>query len=150
MIEMLKILCGLDGVSGYEDNVRDYITARAANLADSVEIDRMGNVIVRKHGHTAAKLMLCAHMDEVGVIITAITDKGLLRFDFLGGVDRRVVLGKRVYIGPDRVPGVFGSKHHHFTEKSEGIPKTDALYIDIGSSGVFAAVPSSSGPMPPR
>ena len=79
--------------------------------------------------------MLCAHMDEVGVIITRITDDGFLKFDFVGGVDRRVAIGKPVVIGEKKVPGVIGLKAIHLTTKEERkkAPKTESLYIDIGA-----------------
>ena len=139
MMDLLKMLCSLSGASGYEDDVRDYIETRARPFADTVETDAMGNLIVFKKGKMTPKrtLMLCAHMDEVGVIITGINGDGYLNFDFLGGVDRRVVIGKTVYVRSKlggRVPGVFGLKPVHLSEKSEGIPKLDSMYIDIGTS----------------
>ena len=80
--------------------------------------------------------MLCAHMDEVGVIVTRATDEGFLKFDFVGGVDRRVALGKPVELGPGRVPGVIGMKAIHLLSREDmkKVPKTSALYLDIGAS----------------
>lgn len=79
--------------------------------------------------------MLAAHMDEVGVIITRITDDGFLKFDFVGGVDRRVAIGKPVVIGHNKVPGVIGLKAVHLVSREERkkAPKTESLYIDIGA-----------------
>jgi len=139
LLETLKDLCALPGVSGQEDEVRGYIRSRCAGLADEIITDNMGNLLIRKRaadGASAPSLMLCAHMDEVGVIITSITDGGELKFDFVGGVDRRVVIGKRVYIGKKRLTGVIGVKAHHLLKGDEGkkTPKTDALYIDIGAA----------------
>ena len=137
MIETVKKLCALSGVSGWEDEVRDYILERALPYADETDTDAMGNLFVFKKGAVtpAQPVMVCAHMDEVGVIITGITDDGFLRFDFVGGVDRRVALGKRVFIGPDRIPGVIGMKAIHLTDADERqtVPKLDSLYIDIGA-----------------
>ncbi len=97
----------------------------------------MGNLIVFKRGKKATgnKLMLSAHMDEVGLMITWLEEDGTLRFDTVGGIDRRVLLGKRVWIGDDRIPGVIGSKPIHLTTKEErkSVPKLDDLYIDIGT-----------------
>jgi endoglucanase len=106
--------------------------------ADSVTEDVMGNLIVFKKGKTASskKLMLCAHMDEVGVIITDITDEGYLKFSFVGGVDRRVTVSKPVYIGRDRVFGVItAGKPLHLVPQSDRkkAPSGDDLYIDIGA-----------------
>ncbi len=137
MIETLKTLCMLSGVSGMEDEVRDYILERAMPFADEVHTDAMGNLMVFKKGavHLEQRIMLCAHMDEVGLIVTRVEDEGYIRFQFIGGVDRRVVLGKRVFIGQDRIPGVIGVKAVHLVVKEEqkNVPKVDDLYVDIGA-----------------
>ena len=137
MLNALKQLCLLNGVSGDEDEVRRYLTGRAEPHASRLSTDALGNLIVLKKGRrsTGNRVMLCAHMDEVGVIVTRITEEGFLKFDFVGGVDRRVAIGKPVVIGPNRVPGVIGLKAVHLTGKEERkkAPKTDSLYIDIGA-----------------
>ena len=138
MLELLRTLCALNGVSGDEDQVRDFIRAQAAPYADSLRTDALGNLIVFKKGRKSGgpRLLLCAHMDEVGVIVTRATDEGFLKFDFVGGVDRRVAIGKPVVLGPDRVPGVIGLKAIHLVSREEEkkVPKTDALYLDIGAA----------------
>ena len=75
-------------------------------------------------------------MDEVGLIVTRATEDGFLRFDFVGGVDRRVALGKPVVLGPDKIPGVIGMKAIHMlsAEERKKVPKTEALYLDIGAA----------------
>ena len=137
MIQCLKTLCALNGVSGDEGQVRSYIRGWAEEHADSVRTDALGNLIVFKRGRKAAenRLMLCAHMDEVGLIVTHVTEEGFLKFDFVGGVDRRVAIGKPVVLGPDRVPGVVGIKAIHLVSRDEEkkVPKTDAFYLDIGA-----------------
>ena len=137
MLDTVKKLCALSGVSGWEDEVRDYILERALPWADETETDAMGNLYIFKKGAVTppSPVMVCAHMDEVGLIITAIDDEGYLKFDFVGGVDRRVVLGKRVFIGPDAVPGVIGLKAIHLTEADErtSVPKLESLCVDIGA-----------------
>ena len=139
MLETLKTLCRLDGVSGDEDAVRDYLREQARPYADDIRTDALGNLIVFKRGAKAAghRLLLAAHMDEVGVIVTRATDEGFLKFDFVGGVDRRVAIGKPVRLGPDKVPGVIGLKAVHLVSREEEkqVPKTDALYLDIGAAG---------------
>lgn len=143
MLEQLKTLCTLNGVSGDERAVRDYIRREAKPYADRIRTDAMGNLIVHKRGkrNTGNKLLLAAHMDEVGVIVTGITEQGFLRFDFVGGVDRRVALGKRVELGDTRVPGIIGLKAIHLVSRDEvkKVPKTDNLYIDIGAKDKAAA-----------
>lgn len=137
MLDTVKKLCALSGVSGWEDEVHDYILERALPWADETETDAMGNLYIFKKGAVTppSPVMVCAHMDEVGLIITAIDDEGYLKFDFVGGVDRRVVLGKRVFIGPDAVPGVIGLKAIHLTEADErtSVPKLESLCVDIGA-----------------
>ena len=137
MLNTLKELCRLSGVSGSEDEVRRYLTAKITPHATRFHVDPIGSLIVFKKGKkpTGNKLMLAAHMDEVGVIVTHITDDGFLKFDFVGGVDRRVAIGKPVVIGPGKVPGVIGLKAIHLTGKEERkkVPKTESLYIDIGA-----------------
>ena len=105
--------------------------------ADSVRVDAMGNLIVFKRGAKSAgnKLMLCAHMDEVGLIVKSVTDEGYLKFGCVGGIDRRVLLGKRVSVGEKGIPGVIGLKAIHLTtdEERKKVPKLTDLYIDIGA-----------------
>ena len=143
MLDTVKKLCALSGVSGWEDEVRDYILERALPYADETETDAMGNLYIFKKGAVTPRkpVMLCAHMDEVGLIVTNIDDEGYLRFDFVGGVDRRVVLGKRVFIGPDAVPGVIGLKAIHLTDAEEraSVPKLETLFVDIGAENAEEA-----------
>ena len=137
MLDTVKKLCALSGVSGWEDEVRDWILEQALPFADETGTDALGNLYVFKKGSVTPPkpVMVCAHMDEVGLIVTGIDDEGYLRFDFVGGVDRRVVLGKRVFIGPKAVPGVIGLKAIHLTDAEERgtVPKTESLRVDIGA-----------------
>ena len=137
MIETLKTLCSLSGVSSHEDQVRDYIRRRVEPHAGQVRVDALGNLIVFKRGAKATgnKLMLCAHMDEVGLIVKSVTDEGYLKFGCVGSIDRRILLGKRVVVGEKAVPGVIGLKAIHLTtaEERKKVPKLTDLYIDIGA-----------------
>ena len=137
MTETLKALCVLSGVSSFEDEVRDYIRKRVEPYADSSRTDAMGNLIVFKRGTrpTGNKLMLCAHMDEVGLIVKSVSEDGYLKFGCVGGIDRRVLLGKEVAVGSKRVPGVIGLKAIHLTtaEERKKVPKLTDYYIDIGA-----------------
>lgn len=135
MIELLKKLCSLSGASGNEDAVRDFIRSRAITFADDIKTDAMGNLMVLRLGKrsTTKPLMLSAHMDEVGFIIKRITDDGMIKFGFVGGVDPRVVIGRRVKFGS--VCGVVGIKAVHLAspEERKHTPQTKDLYIDIGA-----------------
>ena len=137
MVNTLKTLCALPGVSSFEDEVRNYIKKRVESHADDIRVDAMGNLIGFKKGKksTGNRLMLCAHMDEVGLIIKSITDDGYLKFSCIGGIDRRVLLGKRVEVGDGKVTGIIGLKAIHLTnaEERKRVPKLEEYYIDIGA-----------------
>ena len=136
MIELLKTLCTLSGPSGREERVRDFIEAYARPYADEIATDPMGNLYVFRKGEISDRtLMVCGHMDEVGLIITGITADGYLKFDFVGGVDRRVVIGKRVWVGEHNIPGIIGVKAYHLCkgEADKHVPAIDSLYVDIGA-----------------
>ena len=143
MLNVLKQLCALSGVSSWEDEVRDFIRAQAQPYADSIRTDAIGNLIVFKKGQkpTGNKLLLSAHMDEVGLMVKKIEDDGTLRFSTVGGIDRRVLLGKRVFVGEKRIPAVVGSKPIHLTTKEDrkNVPKLDQLYLDLGAENREAA-----------
>lgn len=137
MLNTVKELCALSGVGGREDEVREYIKARAAAYADEIRVDAMGNLIVFKKGAkpTKNKLMLCAHMDEVGLLVRAITDEGYLKFERVGMIDPRILVGKKVLVGEKKLPGVIGIKAYHLVseEEEKKPPKPEDLYIDIGA-----------------
>ena len=137
MKELLRQLCALPGVSSWEDKVRDFILAQARPCADQLRVDAMGNVIAFKKGEkpTGSKLLLTAHMDEPGLMVTHITDEGFLKFDAVGQIDRRVLLGKRVLVGPALLPAVVGLKAYHLVSRDEekNVPKLEDFYLDIGA-----------------
>lgn len=137
LIETVKALCPLFGPSGCEDEVRDEIRKQAQPYADDLKVNPQGTLLIFKKGRTTPKktVMLAAHMDEPGLIVRRITEDGFLRFSLIGDVDRRTVLGRKVFLGDGRVPGVIGMKPIHLTEKAERerIPKEEDLYIDIGA-----------------
>src|SRR5699024_5908062 len=98
---------------------------------------KLGNVIAYKQGkkYPDKKVMLSAHMDEVGLIVTSIEDSGLLKFKTVGGIDPRILISKPITIGENKVPGVIGSKAIHLQEPGErkNALKLKDLYIDIGT-----------------
>ena len=137
MIETLKALCALNGVTGNEGPVREYIRSRIEPYADEVKEDAMGCLLAFRKGSGSSDrtLMLAAHMDEVGVIVTHVEEDGYLRFACAGGIDRRVFLGKELYLGEDGVRGVIGSSPLYVTPagEREKTPPVDDMYIDIGA-----------------
>ncbi|HZJ82845.1 MAG TPA: M42 family metallopeptidase [Clostridia bacterium] len=136
MSDLLKRLAEARGVSGNEDEVREIIIEKITPLVDNVNIDRMGSVIGFKKGTKSdKKVMLCAHMDEVGFIITKIHDNGMLKFGSVGSIDPRILPSKRVKVGDNDLPGVLGIKAIHLQEPEERkkAVKADQMYIDIGA-----------------
>ena len=138
MTETLKILSSLGGISGNEDEVRDYILSRALPFADEIKTDAMGNLMIFKKGRKAPseKIMFAAHMDEVGFIVTSIIEDGYIRFGCVGGIDKRVLPGKKVLVGDKKIPGIIGMMPIHIAKKKkiEEIPEPDSMYIDAGFS----------------
>ena len=135
MLNLLKTLTTLPGVSGDEGAVRDFILDYAKPYGETM-VDPMGSVIVTKKGRGNSKktILLAAHMDEVGFIITDITNEGYLKFAPVGGVDPRVVPGKGLRIGPNALPGIIGP-----AGKPDQVADFPDLYIDIGALDADAA-----------
>ena len=134
---LLRALCEANGISGDEGSVRELILNEVRPYADELRIDNPGNILIHKNGRKPARcrLMLSAHMDEVGLMVIDITPDGYLKFDEVGGIDRRVLVGKRVWVGANRVCGVIGVKPVHLTKGNESaaIPEYSEMYIDIGA-----------------
>lgn len=137
VIERLKALSEAIGVSGDEGAVRKIVQDAIRGHVDEVRTDTLGNVIAVKKGtgRGVARIMLAAHMDEVGLMIVAIDTDGLLKFEAVGGLDDRVLLGKPVIVGAERIPGVIGVKPLHLLKgpEVEQVVKIDAMRIDIGA-----------------
>lgn len=131
----IEELTNMDGVSGNETAVREFIKEQITPHADEIIVDSIGNLIALKRGNPQKRIMLAAHMDEVGFIISGITDSGYLRFKTVGGIDSRVIISKRVRIGEKKVKGVIGMKAIHLQKPSErdSVPEVKDLYIDIGA-----------------
>ena len=130
MKELLKTLCALNGVSGDEDQVREFLAERARPWARSMKVDPLGNLIVWKKGARAAgdRLMLCAHMDSIGFIVTHIDKEGFLRVGKLGGISPKEAVYTPVRF-KNGVRGCFLPE-----EKAEfGKLKLDECYLDIGA-----------------
>lgn len=140
MLDRLEEICNIDGISGDETAVREYITNNIK--ADDVSVDNLGNLIVFKKGKKTPKnrIMLAAHMDEVGFMVTDITEDGFLRFGAVGGIDPRVVLGRAVRF-TNGMPGVVGTKatHQQSADERKKAPDFSDMYIDIGASDKKAA-----------
>ena len=136
MLDRMKKLSALNGISGREDAVRDYLISCLPDYCTH-SVDAAGNLLVQVQGKSKAKnrVMLAAHMDEVGLIVTYITDDGLVRFTNVGGVETAVLLGRRVKVGEQGLTGVIGVVPIHLREDEDELkyPKKDTLYIDVGA-----------------
>lgn len=138
-LKLLEKLCNAIAISGDEGAVRTIVLEEIKPYADDVKVDALGNVLATKRGRGAkrVKVMLDAHMDEVGFMIVADEGEGIYRFETVGGIDPRHLLGKQVYVGKDRLPGVIGGKPVHLMDAGERTRKVtvDGLRIDLGPSG---------------
>jgi endoglucanase len=134
----LKELSQAVGVSGHEDEVRQIIIDAITQQADEHRVDSIGNVIALKKGDGSSdqKVMVAAHMDEVGFMISQIEENGLLRFFKVGGLDDRILPAKVVWIGDRKVPGVIGIKPVHLTEQNERKKPVEykQLVMDVGAT----------------
>ena len=133
---LLKQLSELDGAAGDEREVRNFIKENIKHYVDSMETDRLGNLICYKKGkYKKPTVLLAAHMDEVGFMITEKKQDGTLKFSRIGGIDTRVMLSKTLRIGKNKVKGVIGIKPIHLMEDDEynKVPKFKDLYIDVGA-----------------
>ncbi len=136
MLKILREFCEINSPSGFEKTIRERILEEISPFCEC-RTDKNGNIIAYKKGKlpSTVKLMVDAHLDEVGIIISDVTNDGFLKFQVLGGIKPSVLLCRKVCIN-DSVIGVIGCKPIHLTEGEEGkkLPNTDALYIDIGCS----------------
>jgi endoglucanase len=140
-IRLLERLCNAAAVSGDEGEVRSLVLENVRPLADEVSVDALGNVLATRRarqeaaaGRPPLRVMLAAHMDEVGFMLTNDDGDGVFRFDLVGGIDERQLVGKPVWIGKEHVPGVIGAKPIHLTtadERKRAI-SLDSLRIDTG------------------
>ena len=144
-INLLAELSQACAVSGDEEAVRQIVLRHLKALNLDSQIDAMGNVLVSRpgKGKDLPGVMLAAHMDEVGFLLTQEDGDGLFRFETVGGVDEKLLPGKPVWIGEKKIPGVIGAKPIHLTTLTErkNVIKQDQLRIDIGPANKGAAKP---------
>lgn len=134
-VPLLKEICEIAGAPGFENRVRQLVLREVTPLVDSISIDNMGNVITLRKGKEDKKVMIAAHMDEIGFIVTHIDENGFLRFHTLGGFDPKTLTAQRVIVhGKEDVVGVMGSKPIHVMtpeERTKVANMTD-YFIDLG------------------
>ncbi len=137
-IALLTSVCEIAGAPGFEQRVRELVIREIKDLVDEYRIDNLGNVIAIKRGRSSdKKVMIGAHMDEIGFIVTHIDDNGFVRFHTLGGFDPKTLTAQRVIVhGKKDLIGVMGSKPIHVmtAEERTKMPKTTDYFIDMGMS----------------
>lgn len=137
LFTLLKKLTELNGVSGFEDEVRGFVADYVKAYADEAFIDSLGNVIAVKRGGEK-RFMVAAHMDEIGLVVKFIDDKGYIRFTPVGGWNERILPGMRVKVKGKNgwVPGVIGVKPPHLMkpEEAKQVIEMRDLYVDVGAS----------------
>lgn len=137
--EFLELLTNGHGVSGFEYTLSKAVIDAFTPLCDSVKIDKMGNVIAHKKGSGdgAVKIMMAAHLDEIGFMVKYIEDNGFIRFTTIGGIDPRTTIGQEVWVhGVETILGVVGSKPPHLQDakEQEETIKLEDMIIDTGYS----------------
>lgn len=139
-VSLLKDICEIAGAPGFESRIRNLVIKEVEPLVDSLEVDNMGSVIAIKKGSNnpdGKKVMVAAHMDEIGFIVTHVDDKGFVRFHTLGGFDPKTLTAQRVIVhGKKDLVGVMGSKPIHVMspEERNKNPKITDYFIDLGMS----------------
>ena len=139
---LLETLSNAIGVSGEEDEVRNLILPAIRDHVSDIHVDALGSLTARQPGtiHPEFTVMIAAHMDEIGMMVTAVDANGLIQFTNIGGIDPRILPGLRVKVGPQRTPGVILWKPIHLGRDSKTVP-LDSLRIDVGASDKSAANP---------
>lgn len=134
-VALLKQICEAPGVSGFEQRIREVVLREVKDLVDEIEVDNMGNVMAIRRGKTNQRVMVAAHMDEIGFIVNHIDEDGFIRFLPLGGFDPKTLTAQRVIVHGDKdLMGVMGTKPIHIMkpeERSKAVPLTD-YFIDMG------------------
>lgn len=135
----LELLTQLDGIAGREQAVRQELARQLAPLAQAVRRDELGNLLAQVPGTGPGRVILCAHMDEVGLMVRYISPEGFVYFTPVGGIDPRTLLAQRVrlHTAQEVLTGVIGTKPAHITqekERGQAVPMAE-LYIDVGLSG---------------
>jgi endoglucanase len=137
-VKLLKTICETAGAPGFEKPIRDLIIEKIAPYVDEYHIDNLGNLIAKKKGiitDSDKRVMVAAHMDEIGFVVTHIDDNGFVRFHTLGGFDPKTLTAQRVKIhGKKTINGVMGTKPIHVmsAEERTKMPLTKDYFIDTG------------------
>jgi putative aminopeptidase FrvX len=139
-IELLRELTAIPAISGREEGMIAYMRDRFEQIAGNISVDRLGNVVAHIKGKTSERsLLIFAHMDELGLVVRKIDPDGFVRFERVGGIPEKTLLGTWIEVHTDtgkRLPGLIGTTSHHVTpqEKKYQVPSRLDMYIDLGCS----------------
>ena len=143
VVEYLKKLAEEKGISGREDRVRELMKKELEPMVDVIYVDKFGNLIARK-GDKGPKIMIAAHMDEIGLMVKYIDEKGFLKFTKIGGINDQMILNQKVVVHGNKgdIIGVLGSKPPHKMKESERnkLIKYEDMFIDIGAESREEAI----------
>ncbi len=140
--DLLKSLCETPGVSGHEDAMRALVTRELQSLTDTLTVDPLGNLVATKNGTGGPRIMLAAHMDEIGFLVKFVDDKGFLRLQPVGGWDPRTMVAQRVYVQGFTGETLLGTLMpaakpiHQLTPEERSKPaKIEEFFVDLGLPG---------------
>ncbi len=128
LFNLVESLTNISGPAGREEKIRSFIHKEAETFGDEIFTDALGNLVVKKNNSSGKKILLAAHMDEIGLMVNFIEENGFLRFSAIGGVGREILLGTRVVFG-NGTPGIIGREK---LEEKE-VAGFNRFYIDIGA-----------------
>ena len=139
-LDLIRTLTDIPGVSGHEDRIVGFVRHRFEQVADDVTVDGIGNVIARKTGAAdGPRVMVFAHLDQIGFCVKRLGEDGFIRIDRIGGVNRKALVAAPVLIHNDQgeaIPGSIGVMAHHLTPDAQrfSVPDIPDLYVDVGAS----------------
>lgn len=131
-----KTLSSISGVSGCEEEIAREVVKQIKPFADEVHVSSIGNIVaIKKGSKEGLTLAIGAHLDEVGFLVRNVLSDGFLLIDKIGGVSQNIVMGRKVFVGENKIPGVIGSLPEHLLtpEQSEKAPPIEQCFIDVGA-----------------
>src|SRR3954464_12781404 len=137
-VDLMKRLCEAPGISGREEAIRRVTVTELRPVVDDLRVDTLGNVIGTKRGSGGPRVMLAAHMDEIGFFVKHVDDNGFIRLQPVGGWDARTLVSQRVFVHAEQGDPIRGCmqlavKPIHLLEPGEAKPpKLDEIFVDVG------------------
>lgn len=135
---LLQRLCETPGIAGHEERIAAVVRSALEPLVDELRVDAMGNLIGVRRGSTSRRVMLAAHLDEIGFLVRSIDERGFLRLQPVGGFDARVLVAQRVHVWPRSGEPLLGALQlatkpiHLLSPEERKAPALEELYVDLG------------------